>query len=456
MPDVLRDGSDERLARVLRARLERDPAFRESLARVVVADKPTYEKYVQRKRHEGGPVLPREEWEAYVFGEAGPGEKDTPGSRERAVVGPRLPRLFPWKETAKLPKWAAQSQSSPDRLFAQAKEAYPQMLDWLDRGEGVDKAIGAHVVRRDRDPDAKIDLDKEGPLMVIAPNKRKAEAVRKVEQRYGGDWREGAVDLVRASIAVDRYDQLPEVVEALKKSGLELAARPRNRFRKPTQGGYRDVVLNARLPNGHVMELQLHLKSVLKAKDEAHPIYSRIKGLDDKIAEYRKSKRSGKKPKVELSQDEMKLFDEATRQMRQVFESAWQASAPDEPREVKVPSLRRRKLQKSRRKRLTETLRRRSRVAQQETLYYSMDGLPVRWTRPNLPMVEGGEEPYPVDSMAFFAEQGVPIDEDEFDEMVRWRRRTGDGKKAFHDAVRDLCKANPEFRRALRAALSEG
>jgi hypothetical protein len=334
-------------------------------------------------------------------------------------------------------------------LFEQAKEAYPQMLDWLDRGEGVDKRLGARVVRRDRDPDARMDLDREGPVMIIAPNKDRTEAERKVRDRYGGDWREGAVDLVRATIAVDRYDQLHEVVDRLKESGLQLVSQPRNRFREPTEAGYRDVVLNARLPNGHIMEIQLHLKEVLRAKEEAHKEYRRVKGLDDKITG------RGRGPATELSTDDLQLFDDATRRMRELYDSAWQqAIAGVDPASVFVQpsefqqskSQRRKKKQKVRKFKVT---------AQENAVFYEMDGLPVRWVRPKLPMIEGSDEPYPVDSLVAFAERAVQIDEDAFNDLVDQRRNRRSGKKAFRDRMRLAAANRPEFLRVLRNVLSE-
>jgi hypothetical protein len=291
--------------------------------------------------------------------------------------------------------------------------------------------------------------------MIIASNKDRREAGRKVEERYGGDWREGAVDIVRASIAVDRYDQLHDVIEKLQQSGLQLASRPRNRFQKPTSSGYRDVVLNARLPNGHIMEIQLHLKDVLRAKEEAHSEYRRIKGIDDKITG------RGRGGSAEFTSEQLREFEEATRRMKDIYDRAWQtvseagpvpASIFDSP-PSKSDSARRLKrvLEKRRKKQTPET----ARVAQENAVFYELDGLPVRWVRPKLPMIEGGAEPYPVDSLVAFAERGTLIDKEGFEDLVEERQNKREGKKAFRERMRHMAAAHPEFRRALKDALSQ-
>lgn len=478
----LRSATDQSLVRALRHRAASDPAFRESLARVLTADA-KYEDYVQRKKNEGGTPLPREQWEAYVFGRdpgapQKPPPQETPEepsmpSRQRDDLIEKLKRhtrrrrqrawaramwtppgehkrqfkpkaLFPEKEIKDLPRWASQSHSDPDRLFAQAEEAQDHMLDWLDRGEGIDKALGAEVVRRDEDPDAEIDYSTPGPVVVIGSTKKREAAADKVRERYGGNWSEGAVDLVRASIAVDKYEDLRDVIDKLKKSGMELVSRPRNRFRDATAAGYRDVVLNARLPNGHVMELQLHLKPILEAKEQNHALYSQIKGLDDKVRD-----------KEEIPEDVMEQFQTLTSRQREVYERAWRESASrsepssifDAPKAVPRPKVPKRK--------------RRTKRAEESPLYFDVDGLPVKWAQPKVPVIHGGDEPTRVDSLAWFAERAVPITEHEFDELVEARERrrsSGKEKKAATNplvsALRRRASQDPDFRRALRRALT--
>lgn len=172
--------------------------------------------------------------------------------------------LFDAKERD-LPKTLAQKTKDPEKLFKEAKEAHEQQLDWLNRGKGLDKAIGAKVVRGDNKPIGEFlkeldsETEKRGPLVVIGPMKDQARSKEKVDTDYGGDWSRLG-DAVRASVAVDSMDQVHDVMDKLRKSGLKLARRPTDRFDKPNEDThYRDLLMNVEYPNGHIGELQIHL-----------------------------------------------------------------------------------------------------------------------------------------------------------------------------------------------------
>ncbi|MDU7524685.1 MAG: hypothetical protein E7K72_25490, partial [Roseomonas mucosa] len=94
-----------------------------------------------------------------------------------------------------------------------------------------------------------------------------------------GDWSQ-LRDVVRASVAVDTLDDLHTTMDALRKGGLELAMKPKDRFAKPLPVGYRDVLMNVRFPNGVIGELQLHVKGMLQAKEEGHKPYETMRDID--------------------------------------------------------------------------------------------------------------------------------------------------------------------------------
>jgi len=503
----LRSATDQNLVRLLRARAEGDTAFRESLAREIQAE-PKYQEYIQRKRQEGASQwLSEEDWEAYVFGkepaneapaeqpveqaptqeqseEQRPSEKADPDAKEEKrsdrlmgrvkqfiknrrrqrgkkfweatqTTGSMPKRLFPTRETRHLPKWAAQTSNNPERIMAQAQESQSLMIDWLNRGRGIDKAIGATTVRRDEDPKAEIDLSQKGPVLVIGPPKTKKAMEDKVRERYSPrgvpNWSEGAVDLIRASIAVDRYDDLAGVVDKLKESGIELVSKPRNRFRQATASGYRDVVLNARLPNGHIMELQLHVKPMIKAKDKTHGLYQEIRGLDTK-------------DKDELNEEQQALLDRVAAVQRASFDAAWEMSLEGvEPESIFDAPL----FSESKKPKKPKRRKRAGEEEGEETLYFDVDGLPVSWDRPKIPKIHGGGEPRKVQDLAWFMERAVPIAKDEFEILVNARKETppkgkDDKSEKSEKAARDLhllaamrrrAATDPEFRSALQKAM---
>jgi hypothetical protein len=399
--------------------------------RVITAGKPTYEAYLERKKRQGGSVLDREAWERKVFGvpsktqeKAAPKQRKQPGG----VLWNPAP-LFPEEETRHLPRWVKQDKSDPEVLFEQAEEAHGQMLHWLDEGHGVDQVLGAKVIRRDLDSGEELDLDEAGPVVIIGPMKEKEAARKKVKARYGGDWRAGSIDLVRATIAVDRYEDLYTVAQALRKSGMDLASDPRDRFSKPTDVGYRDIVFNVRMPNGHIMEMQLNLKEILKAKEEAHPYYTKMKDMQPGWGT--------------VDKEYEEEIAEANRRQMEIYGRAWKAVQPSEGVET-YPGVLPDELEETEEE--EETVKPEQvedyvslfmtpdevkKVAQDETRmragredhYFEFDGLPVKWVLPKFPQFHNTKEPQNVDDMGAFIERRRTISKEEFDEMVRECRK---------------------------------
>jgi len=60
--------------------------------------------------------------------------------------------------------------------------------------------------------------------------------------------------------------------------------RLKDRFEKPVNG-YRDVLMNVETSNGHIVEMQLHLESILKVKDGmGHALYEQERSILAEIA----------------------------------------------------------------------------------------------------------------------------------------------------------------------------
>jgi hypothetical protein len=242
-------------------------------------------------------------------------DEDSTGKDEEKGKGKRGPAkpkaLFSPKEIESLPDSAVQKTSDPEKLFEAAKDAHEHQLNWLNHGKGLDKAVGARVLRIDKGED--FDLSKPGPVIVIGPVKSRARVEEKAKSDYGGDYGE-VRDIVRASVAVDSMDQLDDVMKKLKESGLKLAKKPTDRFAKPTEAGYRDLMMNVVYPNGHIGELQLHLKGVLKAKDAGHKYYEEVRTIEGK------AKREGR---TTMTDEELKTVNEANAKMKKLYDDAW-------------------------------------------------------------------------------------------------------------------------------------
>lgn len=85
-----------------------------------------------------------------------------------------------------------------------------------------------------------------------------------------------ARDVVRSSIAVDHPNQVKGVLDAVR--GTFTVVREKDRFTNP-KGGYRDHLLNVRMGNGLVGEIQVHVKPILRIKEtQGHHLYQQLRG----------------------------------------------------------------------------------------------------------------------------------------------------------------------------------
>lgn len=91
-----------------------------------------------------------------------------------------------------------------------------------------------------------------------------------------------ARDVVRSSIAVDAPHQVERVLTEVRNTFH--VVRVKDRFKEPVDG-YRDVLVNVRMSNGLVGEIQIHAKPILKIKEgEAHRLYEQLRSVSAKHA----------------------------------------------------------------------------------------------------------------------------------------------------------------------------
>jgi hypothetical protein len=316
-------------------------------------------------------------------------KSDSAPSTEGGEAPPAKATKFFSAKEMNLSEDVTQKTKDPDELFGEAKKAHEEQLDLLNRGKGLDKAIGANVVRADQD--GKIDYDKPGPVVVIGPMKTQKRSKQKVDGDFGGDWSRLG-DIVRASVAVDSMDQLDEVMSQLRKSGLKVARKPKDRFAKPTEAGYRDIMMNIEYPNGHVGELQLHLKPILKAKEKGHKDYEIVRNIEAKAKE---------EGRTTMTPEERKSLDDANGRMRTLYDAALEEATKGKSKgkEASISSL---------------LVARFQRVAT-ATKYYDYDGLPAEWQGSKFPTVLtlGGKDRVIYELEKFF-HSATPLTEGEY------------------------------------------
>jgi hypothetical protein len=301
------------------------------------------------------------------------------------------------EEESSLPKKTKQEVSDPDQLFKQAEETRELMFDWLDRGKGIDKAIGARTY--DSSPDNE-ELDKPGPVVLIVHNKEREKSEKKVKKNYKGDWSE-LLDVVRASVAVDGIDDVPGVMDALRKSGMKLAKKPKDRFSEPTDVGYRDILLSVKYPNGHVGELQVHVKPVLKAKSIGHKYYENIRPFEEKAeAEGR----------TVMTPEEQKEIDHWNGLMKDVYGKAWdEVIKKKKAGGAKVENKEPGKVEAS--------------MVASQVSYYEYEDKPAMWVQGHFPQyLMKGEMAYTYDLFKFFTLVKT-INKSKFDELMEEHRQ---------------------------------
>ena len=156
--------------------------------------------------------------------------------------------------------------------------------------------------------------DKSNGEAILAPLKSVERAAQKIQVDYNGDASQ-LLDVVRSSVVVDSTSDLQVARQTLETQGD--VVRVKDRFTNPAPGGYRDMLYNVRAPNGHIGEVQLHLRQILEAKSGAgHAIYEQIRGIQADIAS------RGTPPTAE----EMTRLGELYSQSEQLYQQAVDAA----------------------------------------------------------------------------------------------------------------------------------
>lgn len=258
--------------------------------------------------------------------------------------------LFSNHEMARLPAKAAQPVASWEELQSKATEGLTMFKSMLG---DVAKNLDLDSSRRPKSFDhAQADEDatakKEGRepkqlnpdqymlpehwgndkgFLFMGPLKGEDRAKQKVEQDYNGDWSQ-VRDMVRATIAVPMVTQIPKVLEQLKAAGIELAQKPKNNLIKPLPGGYRDLNLIVKLPNGLLAELQVHIKPMTLAKEKGHAPYETTRAIEGK---YRQKNVSDK---AQWDENDRAEHEKAMAEQEKLYGAAWE-QASGSPRSTK-------------------------------------------------------------------------------------------------------------------------
>ncbi len=130
----------------------------------------------------------------------------------------------------------------------------------------------------------------------VGPNKKKEDAVKKVDHRFDGDARY-LTDVVRGKVIIDNVDQLETIIgifkdpesDILKDAGVEVV-QEKNNFETPKDyTGYRGLSYKLAIPTGddnkpHIVELQIVSKAMEMGNDTTFILDKTIDPENDEAA----------------------------------------------------------------------------------------------------------------------------------------------------------------------------
>lgn len=253
--------------------------------------------------------------------------------------------LFDTSELEKLPAKTFQPVDSWDELESKGKEGLSQFSEMLGnvaktlgletgkRPQSYDNAVESEKAKAEKEGRQANDVNKDDYMLpehwdndkgflFMGPLKGKDRATEKVKSDYctpekpDGDWSQ-IRDMVRATIAVPMVTQIPLVLSELKKAGIELAQKPKNNLVKPLPGGYRDLNLIVKLPNGLLAELQVHIKPMTLAKEKGHKPYETTRSIEGKY------KQKGITDKEQWEPADREKHAAAMKEQETMYGAAW-------------------------------------------------------------------------------------------------------------------------------------
>jgi hypothetical protein len=144
--------------------------------------------------------------------------------------------------------------------------------------------------------------------------KTRERALEKVKGEYGGD-PSRLTDLARSTVVFKRVKEVRAAIDAVKARAKNIV-RLKDRFTNPTPSGYRDVNITFRASNGHVVEIQLHLEGIEKAKSgPGHKLYEEVQKIERAAAAQGRDVEHLTADEVrqiaKLNAEEKKLYDAA-------------------------------------------------------------------------------------------------------------------------------------------------
>lgn len=142
--------------------------------------------------------------------------------------------------------------------------------------------------------------------------KGRKRAKEKIEVELGGD-ASLLMDISRSSVVYDDVDQVYRALQFILRQGYEVV-RLKDRALEPLPSGFWDIHLNLRMPNGHIAELQLHLRKIRQYSiEKGHKRYERIREMEARA--FRENR--------PLTLEEQATIDRLNCEQRQIYQEVF-------------------------------------------------------------------------------------------------------------------------------------
>jgi ppGpp synthetase/RelA/SpoT-type nucleotidyltranferase len=151
---------------------------------------------------------------------------------------------------------------------------------------------------------------------VLVSLKSRTRAEEKAVADYDGDAAR-VLDISRATIIFDTLDDLYTALAKIDGSPNVKIVRIKDRFSNPGIDGYRDILLNLKMPDGFITELQLQLRQIFSAvKNGGHKIYLEIQAIDRRV----------KVEKRDFTAEELEQKDRLLEKSRALYNEAFETA----------------------------------------------------------------------------------------------------------------------------------
>jgi len=143
--------------------------------------------------------------------------------------------------------------------------------------------------------------------------KGRKRAREKIEVELGGD-ASALMDISRGSIEYDDVIQVYHALEFILRHGYAVV-RVKDRALEPLSSGFWDIHLNLCMPNGHIAELQLHLKEIRQYSiEQGHDRYEQIRDMEARAVRENRA----------LTPEERATIDRINCEQRRIYHAAFQ------------------------------------------------------------------------------------------------------------------------------------